>query len=97
MSKVKSKDTIKLDELGDNFKKPIFSGHVVSKQINRLQGKILTIVDASYSDLVQRKAVKDLVKNEFIHELCRVEELVSGGRVLEVTEEELTAAEEVEI
>ncbi len=30
-----------------------------------LAGKVLTIVDASYSDQIQRKAIKDLVKKEF--------------------------------
>lgn len=32
-------------------------------QFNFLLGKLLTIVDASFSDQEQRKAVKDLVRN----------------------------------
>jgi hypothetical protein len=33
--------------------------------MSRLMGKILTVIDASVSDPVQRKAVKDIVKTEF--------------------------------
>ena len=48
----------------------------VESQIKFLQGKVLTVVDASMPDTDQRKAVKDLVKNAFseqlnwIYEIC---------------------------
>ena len=37
----------------------------IATQLNILLGDILTIVDASFQDVVQRKAVKDLVKQKF--------------------------------
>lgn len=33
-----------------------------SRAIQELEGKILTVIDASISDPVQRKAIKDLVR-----------------------------------
>ena len=92
-----SKKTITLVGLGEKFREKIFSGSTFSKRTNRLQGKILTIVDASYPEGVQRKAIKDLVKKEFIEELCYIERIVSGGRELEVTTEELLSSESVKI
>lgn len=41
------------------------SFEVIKVQNNFLRGDILTIIDASFSDLVQRKAVKDLVHSAF--------------------------------
>jgi dGTP triphosphohydrolase len=48
--------------------KVTFDYSVVSQAIKNLTGRILTIVDASYTDPVQRKAVKDLVRKEMIEE-----------------------------
>jgi hypothetical protein len=42
------------------YEKPIDIS-VISTQLRFLEGKILTIIDASYSDPIQRKAVKDLI------------------------------------
>lgn len=45
-----------------NGAQPIFA--LLSYQdIQNLEGRLLTIVDASFSDLAQRRAVKDLVRN----------------------------------
>lgn len=40
-------------------------GGALSAQLNILLGDVLTIVDASFQDSIQRKAVKDLVKGKF--------------------------------
>jgi len=40
-------------------------GSEIAAQLNVLLGDVLTIVDASFQDSVQRKAVKDLVKGKF--------------------------------
>lgn len=48
----------------------------IESQVKFLMGDVLTIVDASYTDPIQRKAVKDLIKNSFhsklnwLYELC---------------------------
>ena len=46
-----------------NGRQPIFAllGY---DDVQTLQGRLLTIVDASFSDAVQRKAFKDLVRKE---------------------------------
>ncbi|MFA5696337.1 MAG: hypothetical protein WC917_02725 [Bacilli bacterium] len=47
----------------------------VESQIKFLQGKVLTVIDASYSDKEQRKAVKDLVKSAFSIQLAWILQL----------------------
>ncbi len=51
-------------------------------QTRFLLGDILTIVDASFSDLVQRKAVKDLVKHQFHSRIKWMYEVLTGGRMV---------------
>jgi hypothetical protein len=51
-------------------------------QTNFLQGRILTIIDASYSDVVQRKAVKDLVRQAFQNQTKWVYEIICGDRMV---------------
>ena len=61
----------------------------IESQISFLQGKVLTIVDASYSDERQLKAVKDLIKSAFhnqrtwILEMCYPEVSMSTREHLE--------------
>jgi hypothetical protein len=47
----------------------------VERQIKFLQGKVLTVIDASYSNEVQLKAVKDLLNRAFSEQLTRVLQL----------------------
>jgi hypothetical protein len=42
-----------------------FHGGTIAHHANYLLGRILTITDASITDPVQRKAIKDMVKTEF--------------------------------
>ncbi len=48
----------------------------IQAQLKFLMGKVLTVVDATYQDKEQKKAVKDLIKDSFsgqlnwIYELC---------------------------
>ncbi len=44
---------------------PFFSVSAVKSQLNFLLGDVLTIIDATNSDPVQRKALKDIVKQKF--------------------------------
>ncbi len=45
-------------------------------QLGFLKGKVLTVIDASFSDVTQRKAAKDLIheafrsQTEYIWEIC---------------------------
>ena len=59
--------------------KPHFSLDWFVGQVNYALGEILTIVDASYGDPVQRKAVKDLVKKSFWGWCAQVERSVQRG------------------
>lgn len=47
----------------------------ISSQVKHLQGKVLTVIDASMSNTDQRKAVKDLVNNAFSSQLSWIYEL----------------------
>lgn len=47
----------------------------IHSQVNFLQGKVLTIVEASISDKEQRKAVKDLIKSSFSDQLTWIRQL----------------------
>lgn len=46
--------------------------------LGKLEGEALTIVDASFQDLEQRKAVKDLIKGAFYRNLNRMAESITG-------------------
>jgi hypothetical protein len=41
----------------------------VEGQIKYLQGKVLTVIDASYTDPTQRKAIKDIINSDFSRNL----------------------------
>ncbi len=45
----------------------------VIAQFGFLEGKILTIIDAAFSDGTQRKAVKDLARNAFRDQMNHME------------------------
>ena len=67
----------------------------IGSQMSFLQGKILTIIDASFTDERQLKAVKDLVKAQFseqlswIGDICFPEtNMVSKERVIAENGEE---------
>ena len=47
----------------------------IESQLQFLKGKVLTVVDASFSDERQVKAVKDLVKNAFSEQIAYVGQL----------------------
>jgi hypothetical protein len=47
----------------------------ISSQIKFLQGKVLTVIDASYSEERQLKAVKDLVNKMFSEQLTWISQL----------------------
>ena len=47
----------------------------VQSQIKFLQGKVLTVIDASYSDERQLKAVKDLVNRMFSEQLTWISQI----------------------
>lgn len=55
----------------------------IHSQFSFLEGKTLTVVDAAFSDTVQRKAVKDLIRGHFRDQLRHIEGIVftKGGGV----------------
>ena len=48
--------------------------------LRRLTGQILTIIDASISELKQNKAIKDLIKNEIRENLLEMQTYCFQGR-----------------
>ncbi len=46
--------------------------------LGKLEGEALTIIDASFQDVEQRKAVKDLIKGSFFRTLDRMAENTTG-------------------
>lgn len=87
-----SKDSLSINELGKEFEKKFFTGTWVCHELRFLLGRILTIVDASVIDQRQNKAMKDLMKGEFVKELNHVSETLSNGREIIATEEEVAGA-----
>lgn len=47
----------------------------IRSQVKFLQGKVLTVVDASIAELSQRKAVKDLINQAFSEQLTWISQL----------------------
>jgi hypothetical protein len=52
--------------------------NAIIAQMRFLQGSVLTIVDASYSNPEQNKAVKDLIKQSFRDKMNWIGQLVAG-------------------
>lgn len=54
------------------------------RDIGAIEGKILTVIDASVSDAVQRKAMKDIVRNiiwfDWVQSLDRTDERMPVGK-----------------
>ena len=48
--------------------------------LRELSGRILTIVDASFTDVIQRKAVKDLVKKEISERIRYFQDMCFQGK-----------------
>lgn len=54
-----------MSKVNSNIDEAKLSYDSVITQTGFLQGKVLTVIDASYSDVIQRKAVKDLLREIF--------------------------------
>lgn len=50
----------------------------IEGQVKNLQGKVLTVIDAVFSEGEQRKAVKDLINSKFSEQLDWISELSRG-------------------
>lgn len=58
----------------------------IAAQFSFLEGKTLTVIDASFSDHVQRKAVKDLIRGHFRDQLRHISSILftkDGGVCIE--------------
>lgn len=53
--------------------------NATAQQIKRLEGEVLTIIDAAFTDSTQRKAVKDLVRARFADRQIHIEKLCMDG------------------
>ena len=87
--------TIPSTELSELMGKKRFSGNEITESLNYLLGRVLTIIDASISESKQNKAVKDLIKGEFIWDMSTISDKLCNGRIVEVNEEELNQCKEV--
>ena len=71
------------DKVGSNkapkIKEVELSYSAISAQIKFIQGKMLTVVDASYGDAVQRKAIKDIINSYFSDSLDWIYDLTHKG------------------
>jgi len=65
----------------------------IESQMRFLEGKVLTIIDASYGDLVQRKAIKDLIKGVFGSQMSWIYELCGYPRDITENVKSMTAQE----
>lgn len=51
----------------------------VTQNLQHLEGKILTIIDASIAEPTQNKALKDLIRNEFSDKWSWIFRVASGA------------------
>ena len=58
-------------------------------QTRYLLGKVLTVVDASFPDREQRKAVKDLIKQQFYDQTKHVCGILTGANMICAAGEEM--------
>lgn len=79
-----------IEDLGEQ--KPLNYSAIVS-QLNFLEGKILTVIDASYTNERQTKAVKDLVKSQFREQISWIGTLCFPETRM-VSEDEIRASGE---
>lgn len=77
-----SKDTISIEELAVEFKKVKFTGEFITDHLRFLLGRVLTIIDSSIVDPKQNKAMKDLIKGEFIDKISFVSHQVDRRDVV---------------
>lgn len=87
-----SKKTLTVEELSEKFKAKEFTGTWVCDQLRFLLGRVLTVIDASIADPRQNKAIKDVLKGEFINKLAHVSDVLSEGKDIQPSEEELLSA-----
>lgn len=87
-----SKKTLTIEQLSEKFASKEFTGTWVCDQLRFLLGRVLTIIDASIADPRQNKAIKDVIKGEFIDKLSHVSDVLSNGMDITPTEEELLSA-----
>lgn len=76
----------------------------IQSQFRSMLGKVLTVIDAAIIDPKQNKAIKDIIRNEFIDEYVHLSELmapIDQDAVDEMTEnmseEEFSRIEEASI
>lgn len=64
----------------------------IEAQVRYLMGDVLTVIDASFSEGEQKKAVKDLIKSKFsaklswLYELCGYPNLGENSHISEIEE-----------
>lgn len=47
----------------------------IDENLNNLRGRVLTVIDASISDIDQKKAIKDLIHSEFDKKISWIYEM----------------------
>lgn len=63
---------------GSSVKSNGLDYNAIEAQIKFLQGKVLTVIDASMADSRQNKAIKDLINSKFSEQLNWMYELCHG-------------------
>lgn len=86
---IDSSQVLSGEELAEKIEKGKLPLSSIMAQFNFLQGKVLTIIDASIQDERQNKALKDLIKNSFYEQMDWVTKLSTGHfGLIGVTEQE---------
>lgn len=55
----------------------------VQKELKNILGKVLTIIDASIIEPIQNKAIKDIIRNEFIDEYYHLSDMLIDQKFME--------------
>lgn len=82
-------EKLTIQALHEEFEKNKFTGKFITDQYRFLMGRVLTIIDSAIIEERQNKAVKDLIKSEIVKAISHISDIVSDGRPVEPTDEEL--------
>ena len=88
--------TIELSEYKDETQF-LADYNFVFQQVKNLLGKVLTVVDATYTDKEQRKAIKDIIKGHWSDAYCQISDMMYDQKALKEMAQVDSIPEEVDV
>jgi hypothetical protein len=76
-------------ELNPNYFHGLGDYSFIQSRMSKLLGMVLTVIDASISDKVQNKAIKDLIKTDFVEEYAFLSESLIDDQYIQDAQEDV--------